>query len=128
MSRIDLDAARDEASEEPHVVTYGGEEFTVPSLEDWPLETVDQLNAGQVTAAMQGAMGDEQWARFTAHRPSLRVIRLLVESITEAQGLESSGNSSGSSRSSRSTGTRSRRTSNSGTASTRVTSGAPADG
>lgn len=127
MGKINLTALVDEATDEPHVVEFKGESFEIGAIETWPLDTVDALNRGDITEAMRGAFGDEDWERFAALKPSLRAVRMLVESLTDAQGMDLPS-SSGSSRSSRSTGTRSRRTSNSGTASIPATSGAPAEG
>lgn len=128
MGKINLTALVDEATDEPHIVEFKGESFEIGAIETWPLDTVDALNRGDITEAMRGAFGDEDWERFAALKPSLRAVRMLVESLTDAQGIGDLPSSSGSSPSSRSTGKPSKRTSNGGTASTPATSGAPAAG
>ncbi len=105
MTRIDLDAARAEAAGETHEVVLGGEAFTVPPVEDWPLDAVDRLQSGQFAQALESVL-DGQWERFAAHRPTLRDLRTITEGIVSAQGLGDTGKPSRSSGSSKSTGRR----------------------
>lgn len=109
---FNLNALVDEAREESHPFTFGpdNEKFALPAIEDWPLEVVDHLDSGRVVEAMRGALGD-QWEAFSAHKPTLRTVRVLMDKITKDQGLGESGNSSGSPSSSKSTAKRQKPTS-----------------
>lgn len=112
MGRLDLDAVRDEAAEEPHgPYILGGEEFYLPRTDDWPAEALElAASDGKIVAAFKMVLGDD-YDRWAAHRPSARQYRAIFDDISQAEGFGESGNSSGSSRSSRSTPARSKRTS-----------------
>lgn len=124
MARIDLDAVRAETAGDAHEVSFGGEEFTVPQIEDWPVVAVDLVQDGRMAAALAEVLGD-QWERFVAHRPTVRQMNALAGQISAGQGLGDAGNSPGSSASSRSTGPPSSPTSSATTGSTPATSTAP---
>lgn len=124
MGRIDLDAVRAETADEAHEVVFGGETFTVPVVEDWPVVAVDLLQDGRIAAALAEVL-DDQWERFAAHRPTLRQMTALANQLSSAQGLGDAGNSQGSSGSSRSTGRPSKPTSSGSTGSTPEISTSP---
>lgn len=126
MTRIDLDALRAESTAADHEVVLGGETFTLPVLEAWPVTAIEAVQRGAFADALRDVLGDD-WDRFAAHRPTLGDCGRLVEALTAAQGV-TPGESPRSSSSSRSTATRSRRTSSGSTESTSATSGAPGRG
>jgi hypothetical protein len=117
MASLDLDAkraARSEAQNEPHEVTFGGETFTFPA---WmPLEFVDYLDAGKMRVAFAllfdedvdaDPPGGEVTARFFKHRPDngdLREISQALYSTTVGESSASPGSSANGGRPSSKTG------------------------
>lgn len=103
MTELDLDAitaAEAEVHGEPHKVTWGGETFAVPRINDWPLDTFETLGRGEFSSSLAGVLGD-QWDAFCAAKPpTLGAVRALFDAISEREGLENLGNSSASSPSS----------------------------
>lgn len=71
MAHLDLDAkraARSEAENASHEVTFGGEMFLLPPR--IPLECLDLMRDGAFREAFRLLLNDEQEAaRFLAHRP-----------------------------------------------------------
>lgn len=118
---IDLDAAkaaRNEAKKVQHVIRFGGEDFTLP--QELPMDTLEPLMAMQevgdliekegeqeVSPATQLAMvqalsaltrsllGDEAYARFQAHQPSMDDFHQFIDGALGSFGL-SQGNSGAS--------------------------------
>ena len=116
MGHLDLDAkrvARSEAENQPHTVTFGGEEFTLPPVV--PLETLDLMADGQFRAAFRIMLDDDEADRFFAHRPDYLDLKQIMAGLYGQGDLPEA---SASPPSSPSTGTRSRPTSRATTAST----------
>lgn len=100
MTEFDLDAlvaAQSEAQGEPHEVVWGGQTFTVPRTNDWPLETFEVLGRGEFASALAGVLGDQWEAFYTAKRPTMGAASALLNGIAEREGFESLGGSLASS-------------------------------
>lgn len=93
---FDLNAARMaaqmEAGQEPFRFAFGTDEFTIPSMTDWPLEVEMKLSDGALTAAMAELLGDQMDA-FVANKPTFGDLRLLFEQVGVWAGVENLGNS-----------------------------------
>lgn len=63
-------AAKTEAAGADFRFTFGGEAWSIPPAETWPLEVSDLLPDGKLAGALRLLMGDEQYARFAAIKPS----------------------------------------------------------
>jgi hypothetical protein len=73
---FDLDAkhaARAEARGETFHFVWGGEDFELMPMNEWPLATMDVLDTGDLKAALAGLIigGDEALARFMSHNPNM---------------------------------------------------------
>ena len=98
---FDLDAARKsaadgatrEAVKAPFRFRLGGQTFTVPPMTEWPIQFETFLSAGQLSAAMQELLGDEQMAEFATHRPTFGDLQALMERIGDWAGVDGLGNS-----------------------------------
>jgi len=104
---IDLDAARAARREQEggtFTVRFGGETFTLPNINDWPLDAYDHLAGGQLPKAFEVTLGEDDWARFSAHRPTLADCEALLDAVGADAGLGDAKNSSGRSSSSTQTG------------------------
>jgi hypothetical protein len=97
MADIDLDAALDEASGDPHKVTWGGQVFTVQRAQNWPIETFDVLAQGRLADGLALILGDEWDAFWQAKRPTLATSRALLDALGDAEGFDGLGGSSASS-------------------------------
>ena len=119
---LDLDAARAARAEKdrrPRVIKLGGEEFTVPAR--CPIDALEEVAEGNLRECLRLLLGDEQYARFMAHRPD----DLDFRAIGEMYGV-SFPESSASAPSSGDDGTSSRPTSSESTEPTSPTpAGAP---
>lgn len=117
---IDLDelaAAEAEAEREPITLTFKGKQFTLPHYLDWDAEAARLLSLDDPFGCFQLVMGDDDYERFVALRPTIGDMMRLIQRIEDlALGeAEASARSNGSSRR---TGPRSRPTSNASTGST----------
>jgi len=112
MAKIDLNAVREEAKTKRviHTVVVGEDEFQIPALEDWSLDALENVQRGEVSAAFREAMGDDDWERLAEHELTGRDLKVLLDELSEGQGLGDSGNSLASSGGSRKRGTKSKRT------------------
>lgn len=86
MSReLDLDklrAAREEAEGPgPKHVLYGGEKFELPSEPPWDFGIA--LAQGRTDEALRLLLGDPDYDRFMAHRPSTLDVRALMEHLDD---------------------------------------------
>lgn len=97
MADINLDAAVDEAAGEPHKVTWGGQTFSVPRAENWPVEVFDVLTQGRLADGLALILGDEWDAFWQAKRPTLATSRALLDALGEAEGFDGLGGSLASS-------------------------------
>lgn len=104
---FNLDAVEVEASGKPFVFTFGGEKYTIDAPPD--VQGAAMLERGEVSAAMERLLGEEQWARIIASDEVLDGNRFaaLFEAMGDHFGVDA-GKSSGSSRSSKNTAGRSR--------------------
>lgn len=86
---IDLEAARREreAKHPPHLITFGGEEFTVRAF--MPITAVQAARAGQLVDFVRHLFG-EQADAFLAHNPSEAD---LVDLATQLMGDDGSSDS-----------------------------------
>jgi hypothetical protein len=99
-SRVNLDlnaarkAAQREATHEAFRFTFGEDDqvFTVPPLDDWPMEVEAALAEGALSKALSVLMGD-QMAPFMACHPTFGDIRVLLEQVGSWAGVDNLGNS-----------------------------------
>lgn len=99
---IDLDARRAQRAEartEDYVVRLGGERFTFPPVNDWPIELTDQLQNGDLLGALRLLLSEEDMPRFLATRPTMADLNDLFEALGNRAGVGGLGNSSASARS-----------------------------
>jgi hypothetical protein len=112
--RVNLDAARrarDEEKRTPHVIEFGGEEFTLPPM--LPIECVIAAAENRFGDMLRSLFGDQHDA-FMAHGPDM----LDLDAITkELYGFSSAGESQASVASLTSNGDGSRPTSSASTGS-----------
>lgn len=123
---VDLDAARAARRDLEGgtlEVRFGGETFTVPGGNDWPLDAYDALAAGRMGKALELIFGDD-WERFAAHKPTLADCEAFMDACAAGAGLGDAKNSSGRSGSSTGTGATSKRRSKPATKSTSTDGGA----
>ena len=96
MSRtIDLDAlsaAERSTSDEPVVVTFKGEEFTLPA--DLPWAFAKHMSNGDADLGLRALFGDDL-ERFEALGPSARDVVVLANAAARAYGFDDVGESSG---------------------------------
>jgi hypothetical protein len=119
MATVDLDAkraARSEAQNTPHQVTFGGESFEFPPR--LPLEFLDRVTAGTPRAAIALLFGEDpdatppggpETARFFAHRPDdgdLEAISSALYSATLGESSASPASSANGGRPPKPTGRR----------------------
>ena len=98
--RVDfhLNAARQAAAREATHSVFrfnfgpGDDIFTIPSLDEWPMEVEAALSEGALSKALSVLMGDQMDA-FMACHPTFGDIRLLLEQVSTWAGVESLGNS-----------------------------------
>lgn len=98
--RIDLDAAkaaRREARGEGPTVVFNGREFTLQAEIPW--EVTELFSDGKVNEAVRLLLGDAH-EEFMAAKPSVEDMRILLEELTKANGLDDLGESSASAASS----------------------------
>lgn len=97
---FDLDAivaAESEAFGDGHKITWGGQTFIVPRSNEWPLETFDILQQGELASALAGVLGDQWDAFWKAKRPTMGAAQALFDGIAQREGFGRMGNSSASS-------------------------------
>jgi hypothetical protein len=108
VARVDLDARRAEAGNEPHVVVLDGTEYLIPAK--LPLAVAERLVQGQMTEAIRGMFGDEHVETVA----DVLTLDDLLAIADECYGLRV-GESAASSRPSPNGGTRSTPTSSAST-------------
>lgn len=90
-------AALKEVKKEKHIFTFKGEKFEFPpEIKQLPVEAVEAYEDGKVVGFVREIMGD-QWASFKAHKPTLGDLENLADSLGQAYGFKSAGESSASS-------------------------------
>lgn len=96
---IDLDARRAqraEAASADYVVRLGGESFSFPPVNEWPVELTDSLQKGDLMAALRLLLTDEELPRFLAQRPTMGDLNDLFEALGNRAGVGGLGNGSAS--------------------------------
>ncbi len=100
----DLDAAyaaQREAAREPFQFSYGGDKFTIPLSDVWPLEASSLIASGDLIGGLRLILDvDEpgQAKRFLEHRPALGHVKLVLEQESEHENLGGLPNSGPSQR------------------------------
>lgn len=80
-------AARAEAEGDPFLFVLGGETWTIPTPKNWPIEATGNLARGDLTAAMESLLGEEQFPRFLLHRPTLADVESILGAVAKQQGI-----------------------------------------
>ena len=78
------------SEEETFPFLFGGEDFELMPMSEWPLATMDVLDTGDLKAALGGLIvgGDEALARFMAHGPNMGDLEDLFNAASEWAGVE----------------------------------------
>lgn len=85
--------AKAEANGEPVKVEYDGTVYTVPTPLEWPLDTLDELEAGRFTKALKMVLGADQYDAFRTSKPrTLQDAVKLWEAVAAGSGMGSAGN------------------------------------
>lgn len=82
-----------EANGEPFPVTYDGAVYTVPPPLNWPLDTLEELEAGHFTRALRMVLGDDQYEAFREKPRTLKDAVDLWKAISSTAGMGDLGNS-----------------------------------
>ena len=77
------------AEDEPTVVEFDGDEYTVPAPMDWDLDVFDAIELGQIVRAVRVVLGPEQFAKFRENHSKVRDVDAFFSKLAEAQGLDS---------------------------------------
>lgn len=73
-------------------ITHKGVTYTLPAARrDAPIELAEALERDEMTAAVRALMGDEQWARFKATKPTIGDRNDIFDAWIAAIGLGSTG-------------------------------------
>lgn len=79
-------AQKQEAQGKPIVLPFGGDDYTIPTGEDWDIEVLEAAEAGQIVTATKTLLGPEQWAKFRAKHTKVGAIREFFEAAGEVIG------------------------------------------
>ena len=95
---FDLDAsraARREANKENFAFRFGGEDFAIVPMDEWPVDLMDVLQTGDLKKALHDVIvgGEEALDRFLAFTPTLGDFEALFNAAAEWAGVESLPNS-----------------------------------
>lgn len=80
-------AARLEALGEPFRFTFGGQEFTLPGPKEWPIEAVTRLSEGDLTGALVGLLGADQYRNFALYKPTVGDVEGIMGAVAAWQGI-----------------------------------------
>lgn len=80
-------AARREAMAEPFTFTWNGEDLTLPSPKEWPIEVMALLGDADLPGALTVLLGPEQYARFLEGHPALADIEGILNAVAEWSGV-----------------------------------------
>lgn len=75
---FDLDAADAEANGARFQFTSHGVTYEMETGEDCDWRVIDALDKGELATAMRYLMGQEQYAKFTAHKVTARGLKTLL--------------------------------------------------
>ena len=92
---IDLDARRAqrfEAREADSKVRLGGEEFTFPPIQEWPVEMTDCLQRGELLDALRLLLSEEDFPKFLSQKPTMGDLNDLFEALGNRAGVGGLGN------------------------------------
>lgn len=76
-------AVEAEANEAPVTFEHNGIEYTIPAPLDFPLEVIEAETEIDVIRAV---LGDEQWTKYRATKPTIRDFQALTEKVNGASG------------------------------------------
>jgi hypothetical protein len=79
----ELEAAEAEARGDVIEVEHGGKTYTVPSPMDYPVDVVFAENDFEAARII---LGEEQWQKYRATRPTIRDFQTFNEKINKASG------------------------------------------
>jgi hypothetical protein len=81
-------AQKNEANDEPTVITFKGTEYLVPPALDLPIEIMEATGELEVLAIV---LGDDQYKVFRDTKPTLRDLKAMSELVANAAGFDSMG-------------------------------------
>ena len=82
---FDLDAAKARRMEEsggPVHFRFGGEDFTLMPLSEWPMGVLDDIADGSIMESLRRVLGDD-YERFAAMSPSIGDVNALIEWMSQ---------------------------------------------
>lgn len=57
---------KNDATGQPHTVTFDDETYLVPPADDWDIDVLEGIDDGKMTHALKALLGAEQYAKFRA--------------------------------------------------------------
>lgn len=93
-------AAKSEATKQKHVYTFKGEAFSFSSeLRDDPnlVDALEAYESGKLVLFVKGLMGEAQWLRYKAKRPTIVDLNDFSDWFATSYGFKDAGESQASS-------------------------------
>ncbi len=84
-----LSAVKDEAAEvKTKVFTFDGEQWTMPSAEDWDLEVFELVEDQKIVSAVRMILGEKQWTKFKSKKRKAEDLMDMFVEIQKRMGVE----------------------------------------
>lgn len=65
---------------------FGGETYTVPAAEEWPIDVLEAIDENKLTFALKALVGDDQYARFRKANKTVKSLGEFMEAATKRVG------------------------------------------
>ena len=66
---------KNDATNTPHAFEFNGDNYEVPTAEDWDLDVLEAIDENKLTHAMRALLGDEQYAMFRKTNRKVKDLR-----------------------------------------------------
>jgi hypothetical protein len=91
LAAFDLDAAMAAAEAEagppvPFAFTWKGERYEIPGVNEWPLDVLDMITAGDLGPGMAALLGEENYARLKASGLTLGAMNRIFDQVSTVAG------------------------------------------
>lgn len=77
---------KNDASHEPHKVTFNGQVYNVPPADDWDIDVLEAIDESRMTAALRALLGDTQYAKFRVNNKKVRDLGAFFEAAGKKVG------------------------------------------